>query len=151
MSTPELPTVADVMRRDVVTVSPSVSIRELARLLRQHQISGVPVVENGRLLGMVSVSDILWLSEARSLYAEDPAERARAALRLDQRTVREIMSASVFGVEADASLAELATFFARSAVGRAIVQRDGVLLGLVSATDLIGLIAAEPSSKGEAG
>ena len=151
MTTPQPSTVADVMRRDVVTVSPSVSIRELARLLRRHQISGVPVVEEGRLLGMVSVSDILWLSEARSLYAEDPAERARAAKRLDQRTVREIMSASVFGVEADASLAELATFFARSAVGRAIVQRDGVLLGLVSATDLIGLIAAEPSSKGEAG
>lgn len=143
-STPAEPsTVADVMRREVVTVSPSASIRELARLLRQHQISGVPVVEEGHLLGTVSMSDVLWLGDARSLFAEDPAERARASERLDQRTVREIMSASVVGVGPDATLAELATFFARSALGRAIVQKDGVLLGLVSATDLIELIAAQ--------
>jgi predicted transcriptional regulator len=60
------------------------------------------------------------------------------------------MSASVFGVEPDATLAELAVFFARSALGRAIVQKDGVLLGLVSATDLIELIAAEPVPGDEA-
>jgi CBS domain-containing protein len=147
---PQPSTVADVMRRDVVTVSPSASIRELARLLREHQISGVPVVEGGRLVGTVSVKDILWLSEAPSLFAEDPVERARAAERLDQRTVGEIMSASVFGVGPDVTLAELATFFARSALGRAIVQRDGVLLGLVSATDLIALIAAQPVPGDEA-
>ena len=141
---PEPATVADVMRRDVVTVSPSASIRELVRLLRKHQISGAPVVEDGRLLGTVSMSDVLWLGDARSLFAEDPTERARAADQLDQRTVREIMSASIFGVEPDATLAELATFFARSALGRAIVHRDRVLLGIVSATDLIDLIAAQP-------
>ena len=150
MTTPEPSTVADVMRRDVVTVSPSASIRELAQLLREHQISGVPVVEEGRLVGTVSVSDILWLGDARSLYADDPAERARAARRMDQRTVREIMSASVFGVGPDATLAELATFFARSALRRAIVQKDGVLLGLVSATDLIELIAEQLIATDEA-
>jgi CBS-domain-containing membrane protein len=138
-------TVADVMRRDLVTVSPSASIRELVRLLNEHKISGVPVVEDGRVVGTVSVTDLLWLSDARSLYEADPAERARAAERLDQRTVREIMSASVFGVGPDASLAELATFFARTGLSRAIVQRDGVLLGLVSGTDLIALIAAQPA------
>ena len=149
--TPSVPsTVADVMRRDVVTVSPSASIRELVRLLRQNQVSGVPVVEEGRVVGTVSVSEILWLSDARSLYADDPAERARAARRMDQRTVREIMSASVFGVGPDATLEELAVFFARSSLGRAIVQSDGVLLGLVSATDLIELIAEQLIATDEA-
>ena len=147
---PEPSTVADVMRRDVVTVSPSASIHELVRLLRQHQFNGVPVVEEGRLVGTVSVSDILWLSDARSLYAGDPTERAHAAERMDQRTVREIMSASVFGVGPEATLAELATFFARSALSRAIVQRDGVLLGLVSATDLIELIAKQLAPRDQA-
>jgi CBS-domain-containing membrane protein len=138
------------MRRDVVTISPSASIRDLVRLLRQHEISGVPVVEEGRLVGNVSMSDVVWLSDARSLFEGTPAERTRAAKRLDERTVREIMSASVFGVGPDATLAELVTFFARGALGRAIVQRDGVLLGLVSATDLIELIAAQPGPGDEA-
>jgi CBS-domain-containing membrane protein len=149
-TSPDPSTVADVMRRDVVTVSPSASIPELVRLLRQHQISGVPVVEEGRVVGTVSVSDILWLGDARSLYAGDAAERTRALEQLDRLTVREIMSASVFGVGPDATLAELAVFFARSALGRAIVQRDGVLLGLVSATDLIELIASQLAKGDEA-
>ena len=150
-STPhEASTVADVMRRDVVTIAPGASIRDLVRLLRKHQISGTPVVEDGRLVGTVSMSDVLWLADTRSLFGTDETERERAAAQLDQRVVREIMSASIFGVEPDATLAELATFFARSALGRAIVHRDRVLLGIVSATDLIDLIAAQPSA-GEGG
>jgi len=141
--------VSDLMRRDVVTVSPSDSIRALAQVLCRAGVSGVPVVEEGRVVGTVSLTDLMWLSNSRSLLEGTPSERALAATRLDERSVREIMSAEAFGVGPDASLGELATFFARTGLGRAIVQRDGELLGIVSATDLLRLIADPPIAAGE--
>jgi CBS domain-containing protein len=143
-STPS--SVADLMRRDVVTVGPETSIRELAQCLREAGVSGVPVVEDGRVVGTVSVSDVMWLGDVRSLFEGDEDQRAAAARRLDGRTVREIMSGQVFGVGPQASLAELASFFARTGLGRAIVSRDRELLGIVSVTDLLDLIAARPDA-----
>jgi len=137
--------VADLMRRDVVTISSGASIAELAKLLRHASVSGVPVVDDGVLVGTVSVTDVMWLGDARSLFEGDAAERAKAARRLGERTVRDIMAAEVFGVGPDASLADLAAFFARTGLGRAIVRRDGKLLGIVSVTDLLGLIAEVPA------
>jgi CBS-domain-containing membrane protein len=142
-------TVADLMRRDVVTVSPAASIRELAALLRSAGVSGVPVVEEGRVVGTVSVTDVMWLGDARSLFEGDAAQRAAAARRLSERTVRQVMTADVFGLQPEASLAELAAFFARSGLGRAIIQKEGKLLGIVSVTDLLGLIADAPNPENE--
>ena len=52
--------VRDIMRTDVVTVGPDATVRELADLLAEHKISGVPVVdEDGRLLGIVTEGDVI--------------------------------------------------------------------------------------------
>jgi len=138
--------VADLMHREVVTVEPDTSIRELAGRLRAAGVSGVPVVEDGRVVGTVSVTDVMWLGDVRSLFEGDERQRAASARRLDERTVREIMSGDAFGVEPSASVAELAAFFARTGLGRAIVSRDGELLGIVSVTDLLDLIASFPDT-----
>ncbi len=129
------------MHRGVVSVSPSASIRELAQLLRRHAISGVPVVgQGGAVVGMVSVTDLMWLSDWLTPDDADPDARARAR-ELDERTVRDIMTPDVFGVEPGASLAELGRFFARTGLRRAVVLKNGELAGIVSVTDLLGLIA----------
>jgi CBS domain-containing protein len=55
--------VRDVMRTDVVTVRPETSVRQLARLLADEEISGVPVVDgNGGLVGVVSSTDVVRLA-----------------------------------------------------------------------------------------
>jgi CBS domain-containing membrane protein len=135
-------TVADLMRRDVVTASPANTVRELVDLLRRHGISGAPVVDQARrVVGMVSETDLMWLAD---WFAEEPGShgvRSRAAEHLDQKTVGDVMTADVFGVASHASLAELAAFFARTGLGRAVVLKDGKLLGIVSAIDLLGVLA----------
>ena len=135
-------TVADLMRRDVVTVSPATTVRELVDLLRRHGISGAPVVDQARrVVGMVSETDLMWLAD---WFAEEPGSygvRSRAAEHLDQKTVGDVMTADVFGVGSRASLAELAAFFARTGLGRAVVLEDGKLLGIVSVIDLLGVLA----------
>ena len=49
----------DVMTQDVVTVAPSASVGELAELLCKHRISGIPVVSNHKVVGMVTEGDLL--------------------------------------------------------------------------------------------
>lgn len=49
----------DIMVRDVVTVSPDATLREVAELLAEHGISGAPVVSGGRVLGVISATDII--------------------------------------------------------------------------------------------
>lgn len=55
-------TVKDIMMRDVVTVTPELSVADLIRLLEFEQISGAPVVASGRVVGVVSVTDVLRLA-----------------------------------------------------------------------------------------
>ncbi len=52
-------TVGLLMTRDVVTVSPGISIQEAARLLVEYEVNGLPVVEDEKLLGIITRSDIL--------------------------------------------------------------------------------------------
>lgn len=135
-------TVADVMEREVVTISPSASIRELVDLLRRRAISGVPVVDEAdRVVGTVSVTDLMWRGQWFT------ADEDRAAMRLDEATVRDVMTPDVFGVAPDATLAELVRFFASTGLGRAIVLDGRRLVGIVSAADLLRLIADRPRGK----
>lgn len=130
------------MRRDVVTVSPSTSLRELVRMLRHHGISGAPVVDPARkVVGMVSESDLMWLADRLASEAGASRDPAGATQLLDEKTVADIMTADVFGVGPEASLPELARFFARTGLGRAAVSQNGDLLGIVSIIGLLDVLA----------
>jgi CBS-domain-containing membrane protein len=132
-------TAADLMRRDVVTVPRSASLKELTKLLRHHDVSGVPVVDDdGSVVGTVSVSDLIWQSDTIPL---DHDALERTSTDWARRTVEEVMTPDVFGVAPDASLGELAGFFARTGLRRAIVLEGGEVVGIVSALDLLGTIA----------
>lgn len=135
-------TVADLMSRDVVTIGPAATIRDLARLLQRHDVTGLPVVDEvGELLGTVSITDILWLSDRLPpLLRRGDDEDGDGD---EVATVREIMTADLFSVEPTASLTTLLDFFARTGLHRAPVLEDGELVGIVSASDLLPLITGE--------
>lgn len=128
-----LGTVADLMRRDPISIQPDASVRDLIRTLRDHGIGGMPVVaDDGRVLGTVSSTDVLWLAAE-----EESARGFMAADTLGSRTVREIMTPDVFGVAPDTSMADLRRFFARTGVHRAPVLEDGRIVGIVSLSDVL--------------
>jgi CBS domain-containing protein len=54
-----MPKLSEIMSGDVVTIGPQASLRELVGVLRDEKVSGVPVVESGRVVGVVSASDLL--------------------------------------------------------------------------------------------
>jgi len=51
-------TIDKIMTRDVVTVSPDATIRDAANLMLKHEVGALPVMENGRLIGIITESDI---------------------------------------------------------------------------------------------
>jgi len=70
----------DVMTRQVISVSPDTSLQEIANLLEKHGIKRVPVIENGRLVGIVSRANLVQALATRGLAFVDVAE-ADEALR----------------------------------------------------------------------
>jgi CBS domain-containing protein len=64
--------IGEIMIRTVVTVTPDTSIMEVARLLLDHRIGGVPVVEEGRIVGMITESDLFRLIVVQQAAVVDP-------------------------------------------------------------------------------
>ena len=94
----------DVMTAPVVTIAPSTSVRELAELLRDRHISGVPVVSNGAVVGMVSEGDLLRRHEIgtdrfeRGWWARLGNRPGAEYVRSHARRAADIMSRPVFCV-----------------------------------------------------
>jgi predicted transcriptional regulator len=116
-------TVRDIMQSEVLAVVPEMTVRELIHLLLEERISGAPVLgPTGKVLGVVSSTDVLRMA------ASGTAPDARVA---------EIMTPVAFTVHPEESLSDLARFFRRGRVHRALVMEDGVLLGVVTPFDVL--------------
>ena len=101
--------VSDVMKRDVITVPRSASLKEAASILVKRGISGVPVVDNGKVVGVFSERDLLFKEQGKPdgthwlTWLTDPLAVADR-LKLDAHTAGEAMTAPAVTVEADANV-----------------------------------------------
>jgi CBS domain-containing protein len=145
------------MTRDVVSVAPEASLKDVARALVKHGISGLPVCDaDSRVLGVVSEADILFKEQGRTerhgllnwLVGEPPTEELAKA---HARTAGEAMTAPAITIERTRPAAAAARLMVVTGVNRLpVVSSDGKLLGIVTRTDLVraftrsdGEIAAE--------
>lgn len=151
----------DVMTAEVVTVSPDLAVQDLAKLLSERGISGVPVVENGRLVGLVSEGDLLRRAETGTergperrtarrrwrWFDATTEEEARDYVKSHGRKVADIMTRQVITVDADTELAEVAALLETKRVKRVPVLREGRLVGIISRANLVRALAATPSAE----
>ena len=137
--------VRDVMTQSVISVPPEMSLRDVARLLIDHQISGVPVVdEAGAVVGVVSEADLLVKQLSRPVSRRLPLEwilgerhdpeelRHRAAT-----TAAETMSAPAVTIDADRPLREAAAVMIDRSVNRLPVTSTGRMIGIITRADLV--------------
>lgn len=145
--------VRDIMTADVITVGPDTSVRELADLLAQHKISGVPVVDGERrVVGMVSEADVI-LQDAdlhfpyyiqfldSVIYLESVAKFGERFRKAFGAKVADVMSRDVISISPDASVREAATLMADNKVNRLPVTDKLVLVGIVTRGDIVRAIA----------
>jgi CBS domain-containing protein len=136
--------IRDVMTTDVVTVRPDSPLRDLARVLSERGISGLPIVDGeGRCIGVVSEGDILF-KELGPRTPPRPLEwllgarpDAEAARRRTAKTARDAMTTPVISVEPDRPLRVAADLMVRHSVNRLPVVEDGRLVGIVTRADLV--------------
>jgi CBS domain-containing protein len=143
--------VADIMVKDVVTVGPEASVKEVAALMLKRSISGLPVVDGGgRVLGIVSEGDLIRRPEIGTdrakagwvhLLLSDEA-RARDFVKSHGRKAREVMTQPAICVAADTPLAEVVRLMERHRVKRLPVLDGGKLAGVVTRADLLRALVA---------
>jgi CBS-domain-containing membrane protein len=138
----------DIMTKDVITVKPESTVKELARLLMDNKISGVPVVnEEKKIIGIVTENDlisknkrlhiptIMRLFDAFILLGsgrmEDEIKKMAATV------VDEICTKKVVTIQEDLSLEDIATIMAEQHVHLLPVLRDDVVVGIVGKADMV--------------
>lgn len=135
---PELVCAADVMTRELITVTPETRLLDVHRLFLEEEIHGAPVVgEDGIVYGLVTTIDLV-----RAVRdAEDNGERVEDLLVADAMTKDPIMVAPETPVE------DLARTMVEQRIHRVLVGKDRMLEGVVTAFDLMRVVAdALPSN-----
>lgn len=146
-------TAREIMSTDVYTVSPSTTIAELAKLFTSRRVSGFPVVEGGKLVGVVTESDLIHQNERLhipttvaifdAVFLLGSTRKVEEELRkMTATTVGEIMAADPVTVSPDADIGQIATIMGeRGAHTLPVVDSAGALVGVVGKLDLIRAIA----------
>jgi CBS domain-containing protein len=145
--------VGDIMQTEVITVGPNTTVRELANILAEHKISGVPVVdEEDRVVGMGSEADII-VQDAELHFPyyvplHDSVIYLQSFHKFEERLhkmfgsqVKEIMSTEVTAIAPDATVRDAATLMADREINRLPVVAEGRLVGIVTRHDIVQAIA----------
>ena len=149
--------VRQIMSPDPVTVAPDASVEDVVRLLREHELPGLPVVDaDGGLLGIVTESDLVIADDEGDLhlphYVElfggfvflEPLRRYESRLqKAAAATARDMMTADPVTVEADDAVRKAARLIADSGHNRLPVVEGGRLVGVITRVDVLGALAAE--------
>lgn len=142
--------VRDVMHTDVITIQPETEIKEIARTLFEHRISGVPVINSGqKLLGIVTEGDLLHKETnprtpqvfgflGALIYYRDSVTQYDSDLKkLIALTASEIMTREVLTIPKDATIEEAASIMLNNNVKRLPVVENEKLIGIISRIDII--------------
>lgn len=136
-------TVADVMTRDVVTVTPTMPFKQVAQVLAQHGISAVPVVEpGGRLMGVISEADLLMKVRAQTDRREPGtfalARTRRRFRKQEATTAADVMTPEVVTVGPEVSLPHASKRLLTGKLRRLfVVDDDGALVGVLARRDVM--------------
>jgi CBS domain-containing protein len=131
----------DVMTTDVVSVSPDASLKDVARLLADYRVSGLPVIDaGGTVLGVISEADILFKEvgdqgpQGVIAWLLEPGGPAK----LEALTAEQAMTSPARTISPERPVAEAAKRMLEEAVNRfPVVDADGRLVGIVTRADLV--------------
>jgi acetoin utilization protein AcuB len=120
------------MTRDVVTAAPQTTLAEALKLLQKHVIRHLPVVEDGRLLGLISDRDLRLLEPAPGGMSDEQRSQILTA-----QTLRDVMTTNVDSTSPDTPIEEAARQLHMRHIGCLPVLEGQQLVGIITTTDLL--------------
>lgn len=145
----------DVMNKDVIICAPDDTLGQLADMFKKNHISGMPVVDKGKVVGLVSETDLIKLFKtpeySNDLWLPSPFEIIEIPIRnlvkleetkkffenMKLRPVKDIMTGTVHAISPDDDLEDASTMMVKYDVNRLPVIENGKLVGIVARSDII--------------
>jgi len=126
--------ISEIMTRDVVTVFPEMPLREVTSLFKKHHIRHIPVIKNGKLKGIVSLSDIMRMSFGDK-FGE--VESDTDEVIFEMLTLEQVMVQKVKTVRPEMTVKEVAEMLTHEEFHALPVVDGDDLVGIVTTTDII--------------
>ena len=135
--------VRDLMTKDPITVGPGLALDDAYALMVEHEIRRLPVLQHGKLAGIVTLSDI-----QRALPAVAPGTTANGSLPSSILTVGDVMSPDPITVTPGDTIQEAAEQMLENQVSALPVVEDGRVVGIVTESDIFRLVVTSWSEEG---
>ncbi len=129
--------VLELMQASVYTVRPDDMIDRVFFLLHYEKIRHLPVIENKKVVGIVSDRDLYKALGPKSRSQGVQEEEGETALDVIPRKVRSIMRRGVITIGPNEDATKAATMMARKKIGALPVTRGDKLVGIITATDIL--------------
>ncbi|MES2837592.1 MAG: CBS domain-containing protein [Bacteroidota bacterium] len=127
--------IATIMTTNVVTVSPSQKLIDVKHIYEKKQFHHhIPVVENGKFVGMISLIDFMIAIKDAGLRDDEKV--------YSEKTVKDIMSVHPFSKSSTASIKDVAQELAKGEFHAVVIADDSILKGIVSTADVIRYFVA---------
>lgn len=141
--------VGEFMTRRVITIAPDSSIVEAAKLMLEHKVSGLPVIDAARhVVGIVSEHDLLRRRESdkgkQSHWLQLMIEKTGLtdeSTQFHERKVKEVMTANPITIDFTSSLGEACSLIEEHGIKRLPVVHNGELAGIIARADLVRALA----------
>ena len=125
-------TIEAIMSTNLITVAPSATLAEARGLMQEHRIHHIPVVVDGEIVGLVSLTNVLAATDS---FLRDPQNRIHA----DEISIEDAMVADVATVDVNASLRQAALFMEKHSIGCLPVIDKEKLVGIITDTDFVAV------------
>lgn len=129
--------VVDWMTRNPFTVSPWASLFDAYRIMRNYEIRRLPVLDNNRLVGILTINDV------RSAVPIGLVALSEQNRRLAEKSVSQVMSHHPITIHKDASVADAAEIMYENKIGGLPVLEGGQLVGIITESDLFRVVMVE--------
>lgn len=129
----ELP-VSSIMTTNLITLDVKDGLDKAEHLFKKYKIRHIPVIEKNKIIGMISMNDLLRISFADGAYREE--ENISSSI-YDMFTLRQLMIGNLETVSPDATIKEVAELLVKREFHSLPVVENGSLKGMVTTTDLI--------------
>ncbi|MEB3341898.1 CBS domain-containing protein [Okeania sp.] len=148
--------VSDVMTGNLITAKPEMPLKEAIKILAKQHISGLPVVnEKGKLIGIVSETDLMWQASGVTpplyimlldsvIFLENPARYEKEVHKALGETVKDVMTKNPITTAPDQSLSVAAKLMHERSIHRLpVVNENDEVIGILTSGDIIRAIATE--------